>query len=225
MCTHILNKKKLQGKIANSLLKISHIVKKLRLSTQSTKSKYLCWLWQFIVGRTVTRFKQELGEYTRLNDGRYLITTDVAKRNNISGVKKELYYLAHELIETHNQEWVGQHGDLCIQFSCMDKTSFIERHVHTNEICDQYVISFGEYKGGILHVFCPVKKRFQAKETKNKLALINGNFEHYVSLITSGLRYSIVFFKQYDRRIVAMKSTGEGPSIFYITRNHSCDSN
>ena len=52
-----------------------------------------------------------------------------------------------------NKAWAGKHDDYFVQFSCMNKDSYVKKHCDQNDVSSQFVVSFGNYKGGELVVY------------------------------------------------------------------------
>ena len=83
-----------------------------------------------------------------------------------------------------NSDWAGKNEDYVLQISCMDKTSYVEQHDHLCDVSTQHVIAFGKYTCGMLNVLCPITNRRSV---------------HYVTPVSKGKRYSVLFFKYYDQ--------------------------
>ena len=43
-------------------------------------------------------------------------------------------------------------------------------------------------------------KKFEQVDTHNQLVELDGRYKDYMTKVTNGMRYSIVFYKMYDRR-------------------------
>ena len=118
----------------------------------------------------------------------------------LSQWKIKLYQLASSLVEMVNKTWAGKHGDYCVQFSCMDEFSYVKKHVDKNDISSQFVVTLGNYKGGELRVYNEINDVYIPLITNRIFVQFDGRKEHYITAVTEGNRYSIVFYKSYDRR-------------------------
>ena len=192
-------------KVVNLLSHIEVILKSIKLNRQiSDKDHKIKKLkFQFMIGRTVTRYKQTSDEYMvhPLNKNLFVRMSIVNERRKLSRKKIELYNISVKLLMRHNKEWCGKDEDFVLQVSCMDKDSFVKVHCDENDISTQHIITFGQYEGGILHVWNSKNKSYDAVLTDGSLLEFDGRKRHYVSPVTDGERYSLIFFKMYDRRL------------------------
>ena len=181
-----------------NLHKVKSILYSINLKSQQNKNKN--WMFQFHIGRTVTRFQKEFNscEVNIWNSNKQVNTMDV-KYRLIPDWKKDLYYSAYQLIKEVDKRWTGEKHDLVIQFACMDTNSYVCIH-SDKDVSSQFVMSFGEYSGGELMLFDEKSKTFKHVKTRNHIVQFDGRFKHYVTKVTNGLRYSIVFYKMFDRR-------------------------
>ena len=114
-------------------------------------------------------------------------------------MEKKNYSFAYQLIHSVNEQWTGLNHDLVVQFACMDSNSFVKIH-HDKDISSQFILSFGEYLGGDFMLFNQKNNRFEKVNTYNKLVQLDGRIKHYVSNVTDGYRFSVIYYKMYDRR-------------------------
>ena len=108
-------------------------------------------------------------------------------------MKKNLYNICYELIYNIDKRWTGQFHDIVVQFACMDTNSFVKIH-HDNDVSSQFVLSFGDYNGETLMLFNEKENKYEDVDTHNTLVQFDGRYKHYVTKVTHGMRYSIVFF-------------------------------
>ena len=183
-----------------TLQKVKSTLYSIDLKSQQLKNKNKNWMFQFHIGRTVTRFQKEFKscEVNMWNSKNQVNMMDV-KYRLIPDWKKDLYYSAYQLIKEVDKRWTGEKHDLVIQFACMDTNSYVCIH-SDKDVSSQFVMSFGEYSGGELMLFDEKSKTFKHVETKNHIVQFDGRFKHYVTKVTNGLRHSIVFYKMFDRR-------------------------
>ena len=103
------------------------------------------------------------------------------------------------LINLCCKSWTGPDEDYIIQFACMDKDSRVPPHID-NDICTQCSISFGQYLGGSLYVLNRNSNRYEILDNHKRMIQFDGRNYHYVSNVIEGERYSVVYFKKFDRR-------------------------
>ena len=108
--------------------------------------------------------------------------------------------MACTLLKMINKQWAGSKDDFVVQFSCMDIESHIEIHTDKDDVSSQFAISLGEYKGGQLMVYNDNLSTYIPVVNKRKMVQFDGRKKHFVTKVTEGERYSIVFFKSYDER-------------------------
>ena len=113
--------------------------------------------------------------------------------------KKDLYSLSYILIYNIDKEWTGEFHDVVVQFSCMDKNSYVYIH-DDNDVSSQFIMTFGEYTGGKFKLFDEKSKKFQYVYTYNKIVQLDGRLKHCVTKVKHGKRYSVIFYKMVDRR-------------------------
>ena len=170
------------------------------LKSQQIKNVNKKWVYQFHVGRTVTRFCKD---YVNCEDNKWNSKLQVNMKEvlerDIPKWKKHLYSLSYRLIYNIDKEWTGELHDFVVQFSCMDKNSYIYVH-EDNDVSSQFILTFGEYTGGKFKLFDVNTKKFKYIDTLNKIVHLDGRLKHFVTKVKSGRRYSIIFYKMFDRR-------------------------
>ena len=136
-----------------TLHKVKSTLYSIDLKSQQLKNKNKNWMFQFHIGRTVTRFQKEFNscEVNMWNSNKQVNMMDV-KYRLIPDWKKDLYYSAYQLIKEVDKRWTGEKHDLVIQFACMDTNSYVCIH-SDKDVSSQFVMSFGEYSGGELMLF------------------------------------------------------------------------
>ena len=149
-----------------------------------------------MLGRSVTRWKQNSPSFAKMKHGptRYVNMSSVFTRKNITKEKIKLLRLAMRLISLCSNSWTGDDEDYVVQFACMDTDSRVPAHID-NDITTQFCISFGKYVGGSLYVLNQPLNRYEKLDSHNKMIEFDGRNYHYVSNVTKGERYSVVYFK------------------------------
>ena len=132
----------------------------------------------------------------------YVRMSKVNDRGKLSQKKKDIYNVSMKILKLMNSEWIGNNEDFILQVSCMDKTSYVEPHNHLSDVSTQHAITFGKYTGGMLNVLCPKTNLFKEVETLRTFKEFDGRSLHYVTPVSEGKRFSVLFFKCYDRNIL-----------------------
>merc|ERR1712086_840189 len=118
---------------------------------------------------------------------------------------KELYAESRKLLLLVDPEVVGEHDDFCVQWSCMDSASqYVKQHTDSNDIAPQICIGLGYgFSGGELKCWNS-DGTTQVVDYCNKALKVDGRLPHEVLPATyqpGGKRYSIIYYKNYDRRM------------------------
>ena len=121
-------------------------------------------------------------------------------RTELINWKLNLCSMSRTLLEMFDTIWAGNHDGFVVQLTYMNKESFVLNHSHTNDISSQFSISLGEYKGGGLMVYNEMKKEYMCLINNRKMVQFDGRKDHFVTKVTEGERYSVVFYKSYDTR-------------------------
>ena len=76
----------------------------------------------------------------------------------------------------------------------------IKLHLDKVNVGDSLLIAFGEYTGG--NTFIEDKQKFKSVDARLEPIIFNGSkLKHYVNTITSGNRYSLVFYKNIYKKM------------------------
>ena len=131
-------------------------------------------MFQFHIGRTVTRFNKEFlsCEQSIWNINKRVNMSDV-KNRNIPIWKKEIFDLSYRLIYQIDKRWLGSNLDFVVQFACMDNNSYIDAH-KDKDVSSQFLVTFGEYSGGHLMLYNNEKHVFEQIETMNNIVQFDG---------------------------------------------------
>ena len=79
-------------------------------------------------------------------------TSNVVDKKELPVWKIKLYQLASSLLKMVNKTLAEKYDDYCVQFSFIDKNSYVKKHVDKNDVSLQFVVILGNYKGGELIV-------------------------------------------------------------------------
>ena len=180
--------------------KIEYMMRDIDIKTDYS-SKKKSWKYRFLLGRTTTRWKKNnsLRCVQHPTKEHFLVnTSNVFDRKEVVIWKLKLYKMACTLLKMINKQWAGSNDDFVVQFSCMDIESHIEIHTDKDDVSSQFAISLGEYKGGQLMVYNDNLSTYIPVVNKRKMVQFDGRKKHFVTKVTEGERYYIVFFKSYD---------------------------
>ena len=80
----------------------------------------------------------------------------------------------------------------------MNKKLFVLNYSNINDIYSQFSIIFSEYKGRQLMVYDETKNEYICLINNKKMVQFDDRKDHFVTKLTEGGRYSIVFYESYD---------------------------
>ncbi len=79
----------------------------------------------------------------------------------------------------------------------------------------EYGLALGEFEGGELTIWNKDESSKQSIDLRNRIVRLDGRNYHQVEPATSGTRYSVYFFKNYDRRWTEVKPHTDEVEIVY----------
>jgi len=83
-----------------------------------------------------------------------------------------------------------------VQINRMPNGSSIRQHLDKKNVGESVLVAFGDYKGGRTFIKNDKDNNFIVTDCREEIAIFNGaERPHGVSSITSGKRYSLVFYK------------------------------
>ena len=186
----------------------------------NTKRKVKYFTWEKAIGRSTSagspnNFEQPQVGFLFPTFGVYM--GDIAEQVYQSKDKKWLkvaFAIAAEIIETVDPTWSGDHKDFVVQFSRMEPSDFCKEHIDRHNVNHAYALSLGSYSGGELicyekqHTFAgkPIESKHANRtsiSTHNSIVKFEGRLKHSVGAINSGVRFSIIWYKKWDRRLLA----------------------
>ena len=103
------------------------------------------------------------------------------------------------LIKQIDPVWAGDDGDWAVQINIMDGADHINRHCDDKDISYQYGVALGSFTGGNLKVWNRDESQTRSIDVHNKIVRLDGRNPHEVEPF-EGTRYSVYFFKVFDRR-------------------------
>ena len=110
--------------------------------------------------------------------------------------KQELFMLGQDLINYTNTEMLGC-GMIQCYCNLMTANDYIYPHKDQNDISQQIIFSFGEFKGGELRCYSADEQYYLDLETKDQPYIIDARLYHEV-LPFVGTRYTFVVYKTSD---------------------------
>ena len=135
---------------------------------------------------------------------------------------KELYTLANDLLILIDPVYAA-HGDWVVNFSCMNHPNkhYVLKHVDEKDVTFQYGVVLGDnHEGGDLRLWKVTEVDPEDRATPDnvlnyyrKVLKMDGRFAHSVSPF-KGTRYSVIFYKVFDRNIKQRPKPVFWPAVF-----------
>lgn len=111
------------------------------------------------------------------------------------------------------RNWAGEHGDFVVQTTMYGDKGYCKPHRDKHDVDCQYLIGFGDYKGGELEVELSNGKK-ETVDIRHKIVRMDGRLRHRVKSWT-GNRQSVIWYKVWDRRYLAAAPTKEKIKIVF----------
>ena len=111
-------------------------------------------------------------------------------------VMNKVYTIACMLFRIIDPDYVK--GCFTVNFSCMDKQShYVGKHKDRKDVTYQYLLGLGSYSGAWIRT-CGMDINY-----RHKIIRMDGRLDHeVVKHHFKGTRYSIIAYKNYDKRII-----------------------
>jgi hypothetical protein len=146
----------------------------------------------------------------------YVYMRDPQESTKPQWLKDLLRDVLTPLIQAIDSDWAGTEGDWAVQINVISSAEqSINRHTDKHDIAPQYGMALGDYEGGGLTVWTKDETSKQTIDVRNNVVRLDGRNYHQVEPVTEGTRYSIYFFKNYDRRWDTAKPHTDQSSIVY----------
>ena len=171
--------------------------------------------WQFAMGRMVNAFGARGFAATRHNiwPCRGVNMTNVECNPRYTSGKSgswklSLWNLGKKILLEYDPEY-ARNDDYVMQIAKMVSSNddYVRPHVDGRDVSYQLVTTLGDFTGGEIQTWhtCDVNANLSEMQchsfdTKGKLLKIDGRYVHRVAPF-QGTRYSIIFYKLYDRNI------------------------
>ena len=167
---------------------------------------------EFMIGRTLdthaAHANPKSGHYygphsieEYIAKGTHVYMRDPQKGTKDKWLKDAFGDILTPLIQAIDPEWAGTDGDWAVQINVINSAKqSIKRHVDKDDIAPQYGLALGEFEGGELTIWSKDESSKQSIDLRNRIVRLDGRNFHQVEPVTSGTRYSVYFFKGYDRR-------------------------
>ena len=128
--------------------------------------------------------------------------------------QKQIYSMASNILTMIDPEYAAD-GHWVVQIHAMDSESKVNKHIDTHDITFQYGITIGNFQGGCVITWDSSGNNPIKHEVRNKVIKLDGRLFHQVTPVTSGIRYSMYFYKVYDPLIRLERQLFEPATIIY----------
>ena len=173
----------------------------MRSQARDKKCKNFKYLWQVHMGRTTQCLGARNFCYPHnFVAGKGVYMHDISSSKRTRWIK-DVYRLCRKIIRKIDFEYAGEKDDWVVNISAMNnKSHYIKKHIDKSDIDSQYGFTLGNYKGGTLSSYNELGVKIELKNCR-RIVRFDGRLPHEVSPVISGERYSIIFFKLFDRRM------------------------
>ena len=152
-----------------------------------------------------------------IDKGIHVYMRDPQESGKPKWLKDLLRNVLTPLIQAIDPEWAGTDGDWAVQINVINSDKQrINRHVDDKDIAAQYGLALGNFEGGALTLWTKDETSKQTIDLRNRVVRLDGRNYHQVEPVTAGTRYSVYFFKNYDRRWDAVKPHTNDFEIVYV---------
>ena len=132
--------------------------------------------WRKLIGKEVREIDEKTGLYK---------TKLLAENPQLMDVFREYANLYFPMLQ-----W----SEITINYS--PTGTIIKQHRDKVNVGDSALVAFGDYTGGLTYVENNHDHNFTLTDCRDELLIFNGNsLKHGVTAVTSGERYSVVFYK------------------------------
>ena len=194
----------------------------LRSQSRDKNCKKFKYLWQVHMGRTT----YTLGCRNFTYPHNFIPGKGVFMKNVLDGKQtdwvKDVYKICQQLIRKINYDYAGENDDWVVNISAMTNTGhYIKKHTDKCDIDSQYAFTFGSFTGGTLCSYNHLNIKNDINNFR-RVVRFDGRLPHEVSPVLSGFRYSVIFFKVFDRRLLCSTPILHMPKYVtsYIPQNN-----
>jgi hypothetical protein len=150
-------------------------------------------------------------------EGKGVYMGDICERYAANTFKGRLWRLAYTLL-VQVDPWFGLDQDYVLQVSMMRRGDFVPKHIDAEDASYQLAFTLGKFAGGQLRVYDRQKTvdttaRPDAYDNRRKVLKFDGRYVHDVTPVTAGTRYSVIFYKTWDRRLRGPRPLLSKPSF------------
>jgi hypothetical protein len=141
--------------------------------------------------------------------------SDPATRNSLPVWKKKLWSLSKELLALYDKEFAS--GEFVVQFSKMSSPDHdVPIHTDDNDISYQYHVTLGDYENVYLECYNREGNIHSYFSQPYQMLKVDGRLKHQVRHVyMKGVRYSVIFYKLYDRNIILSEDIFFPPEYVY----------
>ena len=195
--------------------RLNHIknTKKEWLNKNRSRNMNVFTCWNFQVGRSyfptnVNVNAKKFYDMVDTTDGRRAYVYKFMESTNKEDWMKALYseYLL-PLIHFVDKEWSGPDNEWMCQINIMDygedREHAVKEHKDTHDRSHQYAVVLGSYTGTKFETYTKKNESdLWSMDLRNKVVKVDGRYHHRVTPIKSGTRFSLYYYKQFDRRYI-----------------------
>ena len=190
---------------AQKLMNEIELVLKNASFTKNYRGKNNTKIFNFksgVLGATIKTFGM-LGYHKQRHniwESKGVSITPVEEQKTKEMWEKELWKLCRELLNIIDPEYAE--GEYCVQYACIDdaKKHHVGKHVDQYNISHQYALALGDYSGCSLRVYDKQDNVIGDYDYYRKMLKLDGRLPHELVMNNfKGTRYSLIFFKNYDR--------------------------
>lgn len=163
------------------------------------RHRQFSWEWQCTLGRsTNTIGLQGFSKPHNFLPGRGVSIKDPA--TTLKGWKRDLWFAAKDLLMEYDPDY-AINDDYSVSASCLSDPDkhYVRKHIDGCDITYQLATTVGKFTGGAIKCHLPngSTKTFR---NKRKFLKFDGRLAHEV-LPFKGRRYTLIFYKVYDRNM------------------------
>ena len=194
----------MESKLRPKIHILQQLLNNLNIRTQARDKKLrkiFNYNFQFHIERTC----QALGSINFTRPHKCIACKGVNMHEVYDGTRSEkiksIYIVLQNIIRIINSEYAGDNNDWVVNISAMTKGShYNKKPIDKEDIDSQNAFTLGSFPGGILRSY---NNLGIMKDINNfrRVVRFDGRLPHEVSQVLSGCRYSVIFFKLYDRRM------------------------
>ena len=200
---------------------IEGILDTVKMDTQyrnGNKKDTFHWDFSMQIGRTTNALGAAKGAFNtrhHFEKGRGVYMGNIEDRK-IPKWKLNLWKKSKRIIQLIDPDFAAN-DDFVVQYARMSNPNHhCKKHVDALDVSHQYALALGNYRGAKLRVYDAQDKPTGEYDYKRKILKFDGRLPHELVMDDfQGTRYSLVFFKMYDRRQTERAPIFHTPTFVY----------